>query len=53
MRPRPSPSSDTATGPSAEQTAQAVVAAYIHSISERHRPSENPTDDAPASPSTD
>jgi len=53
MRLRPNPSSDTATSPSVELTTQAVVASYIHSISERHRPSDDPTDDASASPSAD
>ena len=37
MRPRPNSSTDTPTGPSIELTTEAVVASYIHTISDRHR----------------
>jgi hypothetical protein len=37
-------------GRGAQVAADAVVAAYIHEISERHRPAEPPAEAAPARP---
>jgi len=43
------PSSSRA-GRGIEVTTDAVVAAYIHEISERHRPPEPPAEQAPSRP---
>ncbi len=43
--PRPSP--DSATGPSIQLTTDAVVASYIHAISDRHRREDQVAEDSP------
>jgi hypothetical protein len=53
MRPTPNSSSDTPTGPSIELTTQAVVASYIHAISERHHRTDQPANDQPTQPTAD
>jgi hypothetical protein len=50
MRPTPNSPTGPETGPSIQLTTDAVVASYIHAISDRHRRDDQPAVDAPAQP---
>ncbi|HUE26237.1 MAG TPA: hypothetical protein VMP89_05645 [Solirubrobacteraceae bacterium] len=47
---RPTPNSPTGptTGPNIQLTTDAVIASYIHAISDRHRREDPPAEESPA-----
>jgi hypothetical protein len=47
MNPPTNPPSDSAPGPSVQLTTDAVVAAYIHEISDRHRRTDQAAQNPP------
>lgn len=47
IRPRPNSPTGPATGPSIELTTDAVIASYIHAISDRHRREDKAVEDSP------
>jgi hypothetical protein len=53
MSPSPNPSGTTHDAASVEVTTQSVIAAYIHEISERHRPTERAAEEPPVTSASD
>jgi hypothetical protein len=53
MNPPTNPPSNPATGPSIQLSTEAVVAAYIHEISDRHRRSDQAAEERPSPPAGD
>ncbi len=47
IRPRPNSPTGPATGPSIQLTTDAVIASYIHAISDRHRREEQAAEESP------
>lgn len=50
MRPTPNSHPDPVNRPSIQLTTDAVVASYIHSISDRHRRGDQMDEDSPRDP---
>ena len=53
IRPTPNCQADPTSGPSAQLRTDAVVASYIHAISDRHHRADQDAEDSPGSASGD